>query len=94
MSLADRLDMQHAMMTCLLHNRLFWAPLGAEIQEVMDIGTGTGIWAIEMAEMVRILQCFRFLLISVRTVPKRPSGRHRSKPDTTRLDSAKLQIRD
>jgi len=41
-------------MTCLLHDRLFWAPLEAGIQEILDIGTGTGIWAIETAEMVNI----------------------------------------
>jgi ubiquinone/menaquinone biosynthesis C-methylase UbiE len=29
----------------LLNNRLFLAPIGTEPQKVLDIGTGTGIWA-------------------------------------------------
>ncbi|KAF2457406.1 S-adenosyl-L-methionine-dependent methyltransferase, partial [Lineolata rhizophorae] len=47
----DRLDMQHAMQTLLLDNKLFWAPIGSDVQQVLDLGTGTGIWAIDFAEM-------------------------------------------
>ncbi|TLD30007.1 S-adenosyl-L-methionine-dependent methyltransferase [Venturia nashicola] len=47
----ERLDMQHAMMTLLLNNRLFWSPLRPDIQRVLDIGTGTGIWAIDFADL-------------------------------------------
>jgi hypothetical protein len=38
----ERLDMQHAMMTLLLDNKLFWSPLKSDIQTVLDLGTGTG----------------------------------------------------
>lgn len=38
----ERLDMQHAMMTLLLSNKLFWSPLRSDIQRVLDLGTGTG----------------------------------------------------
>lgn len=34
----------------LLDNRLFLAPISPEPQEVLDIGTGTGIWAIDFAD--------------------------------------------
>ncbi|RMZ77470.1 hypothetical protein DV738_g4377, partial [Chaetothyriales sp. CBS 135597] len=34
----------------LLDNRLFLAPIGPEPQKVLDIGTGTGIWAIDFAD--------------------------------------------
>ncbi|KIW05395.1 uncharacterized protein PV09_03910 [Verruconis gallopava] len=47
----DRLDMQHAMMTALLHNRLFWCPLKEGAHRVLDLGTGTGIWAIDFADL-------------------------------------------
>lgn len=29
-------------------NRLYLAPIGESPQRILDIGTGTGIWAIEM----------------------------------------------
>jgi SAM-dependent methyltransferase len=48
---ADRLDMQHAMMSHLLGDVLFWAPIGKEPSNVLDLGTGTGIWAIDFADM-------------------------------------------
>lgn len=43
----DREDMKHAMMVNLLGGRLHFAPLGKRPQNVLDMGTGTGIWAIE-----------------------------------------------
>lgn len=46
----ERLDMQHAMHTLLLDNKLFWAPIGPP-QAVLDLGTGTGIWAIDFADL-------------------------------------------
>ncbi|KAF4303551.1 putative tam domain methyltransferase protein [Botryosphaeria dothidea] len=46
----DRLDMQHAMMTRLLDNKLFWSPI-SHPRKVLDLGTGTGIWAMDFAEL-------------------------------------------
>lgn len=47
----DRLDLQHALFAVLLNQKLFLAPLGENPQNILDIGTGTGIWAIEMANL-------------------------------------------
>ncbi|EXJ54743.1 hypothetical protein A1O7_10084 [Cladophialophora yegresii CBS 114405] len=47
---AERLDMQHAMQSHLLGDRLFWAPITETPQRVLDLGTGTGIWAIDFAD--------------------------------------------
>jgi ubiquinone/menaquinone biosynthesis C-methylase UbiE len=45
----ERLDFQHYFMLILLDGKLQLAPIG-EPQNVLDIGTGTGIWAIEFAD--------------------------------------------
>ena len=31
-------------------NKLYFSPIGEGIERVLDIGTGTGIWAIEMGD--------------------------------------------
>lgn len=46
----QREDMKHAMVK-MLCNQLLFAPLGVNPQEILDIGTGTGIWAIEMGDI-------------------------------------------
>ncbi len=38
--------MKHAMVK-MLCGQLYFAPISEHPQEVLDIGTGTGIWAIE-----------------------------------------------
>jgi ubiquinone/menaquinone biosynthesis C-methylase UbiE len=46
----ERLDFQHYFMLILLDGRLHLAPIGENPQSVLDVGTGTGIWAIEFAD--------------------------------------------
>ncbi|KAF2672839.1 S-adenosyl-L-methionine-dependent methyltransferase [Microthyrium microscopicum] len=46
----DRLDLQHALFLLALGNNLHRAPIAPDIQNVLDIGTGTGIWAIDFAD--------------------------------------------
>jgi hypothetical protein len=43
----EREDMKHAMVKLLCSQKLHFAPIGDNPQEVLDLGTGTGIWAIE-----------------------------------------------
>ena len=43
----DREDMKHAMVVNLCGGRLHFAPIGEKPQNILDMGTGTGIWAIE-----------------------------------------------
>jgi len=45
----DGLDLQHHMMLLLAENRLFRSPL-ENPQSVLDVGTGTGLWAIDFAD--------------------------------------------
>ncbi|KAI0395157.1 S-adenosyl-L-methionine-dependent methyltransferase [Xylariaceae sp. FL0594] len=42
-----RLDYQHQLYTAVLNGRLYISPIGNTPKNVLDVGTGTGIWAIE-----------------------------------------------
>ena len=46
----SRLDLVHAMHRVAMSNRLYYAPLPPAPARILDLGTGTGQWAIEMAE--------------------------------------------
>ncbi|KAE8382666.1 S-adenosyl-L-methionine-dependent methyltransferase [Aspergillus bertholletiae] len=45
----DRLDLVHHMVSVMLNGELFLAPL-KNPQTILDLGTGTGIWAIDIAD--------------------------------------------
>ena len=45
----ERIDIKHHVMRLLCHGHLHLAPL-EQPRIILDIGTGTGIWALEMAE--------------------------------------------
>ncbi|KAK0647979.1 S-adenosyl-L-methionine-dependent methyltransferase [Cercophora newfieldiana] len=45
----DSLDLNHHMFLLLNNNKLFHAPL-ENPQSVLDVGTGTGIWAVDFAD--------------------------------------------
>ncbi|KAF5023095.1 hypothetical protein F66182_4852 [Fusarium sp. NRRL 66182] len=47
---SDSLDIAHHFTLLLLEDKLHLAPLKPDIQRVLDIGTGTGIWAIDFAD--------------------------------------------
>ncbi|KAF6812571.1 methyltransferase [Colletotrichum musicola] len=46
----DAQDFNHFWITEHLGNELYLAPIGDNPQRILDLGTGTGIWAIEMAD--------------------------------------------
>ena len=46
-----RLDLTHHMMRILLHGELHLCPLAPNPQRILDVGTGTGIWAMDAADM-------------------------------------------
>ena len=45
----NRLDLYHHIFLLLLGGKLYTAPLDCP-QVVLDVGTGTGLWAIDFAE--------------------------------------------
>jgi len=46
----ERLDMQHHMLTMAIGDKLHLAPISSNLQSVLDIGTGTGMWCIQMGD--------------------------------------------
>lgn len=46
----NRLDIIHHVYLLMLDDKLHLAPIGDNPQRILDIGTGTGIWAIDMGE--------------------------------------------
>ncbi|KAH7635576.1 S-adenosyl-L-methionine-dependent methyltransferase [Sordaria sp. MPI-SDFR-AT-0083] len=46
----EMLDISHHVMTLLLDGKLYTAPITDNPENIIDIGTGTGLWAIDMAD--------------------------------------------
>ncbi|KAI8716926.1 hypothetical protein NCS52_00987200 [Fusarium sp. LHS14.1] len=44
-------DLMHEVYRIILNDKLYEAPIGDKPQNVLDLGCGTGIWAIEFADM-------------------------------------------
>jgi hypothetical protein len=59
----NRLDIMHHLITIRLDNRLHLAPIGKNPHRILDLGTGTGIWAIEMGEFVFCVRAISILHI-------------------------------
>ncbi len=53
---SDRLDIMHKLFEVRLGGKLNKAPIGKSPERILDIGTGTGVWAIEMGTCLAELE--------------------------------------
>ncbi|KAI9867344.1 MAG: hypothetical protein M1830_005828 [Pleopsidium flavum] len=65
---ANREDMKHHSTKLLIGGRLQLAPIGEAPQRVLDVGTGTGIWAMDFADAYPMAE-----VIGVDLSPMQPS---------------------
>ncbi|KAK2738816.1 methyltransferase domain-containing protein [Colletotrichum kahawae] len=56
----EGMDITHAYTLLLMNGALFWAPIDTNRPnlKILDIGTGTGIWAIDVADMLPAAEVF------------------------------------
>ncbi len=52
--------MHHALIYVAMGGRLFYAPIGQSPNRILDIATGTGIWAIDFGDASRLSQMAEF----------------------------------
>lgn len=48
------MDLGHHVYRLMLGGGLYLAPIGDDPKRVLDLGTGTGIWAMDFAEFVSL----------------------------------------
>lgn len=90
----DRLDLQHHIFSLLFNGKLHFAPVKSP-QRILDWGTGTGIWAIDIAEEFPSAE-----VIGTDLSPIQPKGYYPSYLKliwvdlTLMLDPSQLPIRD
>jgi hypothetical protein len=46
----DRLDIHHELILTAMHGKLHLAPIKNDMHKALDLGTGTGIWALDFGK--------------------------------------------
>lgn len=78
----DRMDLGHHIYRLVLGGDLFLAPIGDKVKRVLDLGTGTGIWAMDFAEYTSPHPS-QIISNNSQRISRSRSPRHRSKPNPT-----------
>jgi hypothetical protein len=57
-------DLQHHLFVMSLRGALHLAPVKEGLRNVLDVATGTGVWAIEFGEASGLFQFYRLMLLT------------------------------
>lgn len=57
------MDLVHHIYRLVLGGKLYLAPIGENPSRILDLGTGTGIWAMDFAE-------YAYLIVMVEVCPR------------------------
>lgn len=93
----DRLDMQHHLIKMVNGGRLFFAPL-EHPKRILDIGTGSGIWPIEMGKYFHPFlhaifeRSLTIFALHSAHLPRSRDYRHRSFTRATKRSSRKRSL--
>ena len=71
----NQLDIAHHLYLLTMGDRLFLAPIGDNPQNVLDVGTGTGIWAMDFADQYPSAQVTGFDLSPIQPLWVAPNLR-------------------
>jgi hypothetical protein len=55
----DRLDIHHHIALLNLSGELYLAPIGDHPERILDLGTGTGLWAMDMGKWKDVWPSYR-----------------------------------
>src|SRR5450756_2017626 len=84
--MANHVDMQHKMWSITLDGKLHLAPIGPNPQNVLDVATGTGIWAVEFGT-TPFLKITQNAYCASQRLPLSSSNRNRSLTHPARIVS-------
>lgn len=59
----NREDMLHNMMLEATDGKLYYAPIGTHPQKIIDLGTGTGLWAIDSKSYWNMYRCLLLTIL-------------------------------
>ena len=70
----DRLDLLHHCLILRTSGNHFFAPIDPHPQRILDLGTGTGIWAMEMGKYITVYSTVQVLTDEMIPGDKYPSA--------------------
>lgn len=76
----DREDMKHAMTVAVCGDKLHFAPIGENPSRILDLGTGTGIWCVDMGDAYPMAEVIGVDLSPIQPTFVPPNGKRYLRP--------------
>lgn len=76
----DREDMKHAMTVAVCGDKLHFAPISENPSRILDLGTGTGIWCVDMGDAYPMAEVIGVDLSPIQPTFVPPNGKRYLRP--------------